>query len=91
VQSRIDCFPASIFGMAVAYALVYFPGISWPGQLFFGWQSNAPGLYLNPAGSIHILLQVAAGVLVPYLVSNLWPAIENATTDPHQLLQEEGG
>jgi ABC-type lipoprotein release transport system permease subunit len=90
-RAALIAFPASIFGMAVAYVLVYFPGISWPGQLFFGWQSNAPGLYLNPAGSIHILLQVAAGVLVPYLVSNLWPAIENATTDPHQLLQEEGG
>jgi ABC-type lipoprotein release transport system permease subunit len=90
-RAALIAFPASIFGMAVAYLLVYFPGISWPGQLFFGWQSNAPGLYLNPAGSIPILLQVAAGVLVPYLVSNLWPAIENATIDPHQLLQEEGG
>jgi ABC-type lipoprotein release transport system permease subunit len=90
-RASLIAFPASIFGMAVAYALVYFPGISWPGQLFFGWQSNAPGLYLNPAGSLLILLQVAAGVIVPYLVSNLWPAIENATTDPHQLLQEEGG
>jgi ABC-type lipoprotein release transport system permease subunit len=90
-RAALIAFPASIFGMAAAYVLVYFPGISWPGQLFFGWQSNAPGLYLNTAGSIHILLQVAAGVLVPYLVSNLWPAIENATTDPHRLLQEEGG
>jgi ABC-type lipoprotein release transport system permease subunit len=90
-RAVLIAFPASIFGMAVAYALVYLPGISWPGQLFFGWQSNAPGLYLNPAGSIQILLQVVAGVLVPYLVSNLWPAIENATIDPHELLQEEGG
>jgi ABC-type lipoprotein release transport system permease subunit len=90
-RAALIAFPACIFGMAVAYGLVYFPGISWPGQFFFGWQSNAPGLYLDPAGSFQILLQVAAGVLVPYLVSNLWPAIENATTDPHQLLQEEGG
>jgi hypothetical protein len=90
-RAALVAFPACIFGISVAYGLVYFPGISWPGQLFFGWQSNAPGLYLNPAGSIQILLQVAAGVLLPYLVSNLWPAIENATTDPHQLLQEEGG
>jgi hypothetical protein len=90
-RAALIAFPACIFGMAIAYASVYLPGISWPGRLFFGWQSNAPGLYLNPAGSLQILLQVAAGVLVPYLVSNLWPAIENATTDPHQLLQEEGG
>jgi ABC-type lipoprotein release transport system permease subunit len=90
-RAALIAFPACTFGMTVAYALVYIPGISWPGYLFFGWQSNAPGLYLDPAGSIRILLQVAAGVLVPYLASNLWPAIENATVAPLQLLQEEGG
>jgi hypothetical protein len=90
-RAALIAFPACIFGVTVAYALVYFPGISWPGYLFFGWQSHAPGLYLDSAGSVRILPQVAAGVLVPYLASNLWPAIENATTDPHQLLQEEGG
>jgi hypothetical protein len=90
-RAALISFPACTFGMAVAYALVYIPGISWPGYLFFGWQSNAPGLYLDPMGSIQILLQVAAGILVPYLASNLWPAIENATADPHQLLQEESG
>jgi hypothetical protein len=90
-RAALISFPACTFGMAVAYALVYIPGISWPGYMFFGWQSNAPGLYLDPVGSIQILLQVAAGILVPYLASNLWPAIENATADPHQLLQEESG
>jgi hypothetical protein len=90
-RATLISFPACTFGMTVAYALVYIPGISWPGYLFFGWQSNAPGLFLDPVGSIRIILQVFAGVLVPYLASNLWPAIENATADPHQLLQGEGG
>jgi ABC-type antimicrobial peptide transport system permease subunit len=90
-RAVLIAFPACTLGMTVAYALVYIPGISWPGYLFFGWQSNAPGLYLDPAGSIRILLQVTAGIVVPYLASNLWPAIENATADPHQLLQKEGG
>jgi len=90
-RAALISLPSCTFGLAVAYALVYVPGISWPGYLFLGWQSNAPGLYLDPAGSIRILLQVAAGVLIPYLASNLWPAIANATADPHQLLQEESG
>ena len=90
-RSILIAIPACSLGMAISYALVYFPGISWPGYLFFGWESSAAGLYLNPAGSMQILLQVAAGVLLPYLAANLWPAIETATADPHQLLQEEGG
>lgn len=89
-RAALISFPACTFGMTVAYALVYIPGISWPGYLFFGWQSNAPGLYLNSEGAVMVLLQIASGVVVPYLFSNLWPAIENATADPHQLLQEEG-
>jgi hypothetical protein len=89
-RAALIAFPASAFGMAVSYALVYLPGISWPCYLFFGWKSNAPGLYLDPTGSLWILFQVVAGVLVPYLVSHLWPAIEIATADPHQLLQEDG-
>jgi hypothetical protein len=89
-RAALIAFPSCAFGMAVAHALVYIPGISWPGYWFFGWQSSSPGLHLDLAGSSWILLQIAAGVLVPYLASNLWPAIENATADPHHLLQEQG-
>lgn len=89
-KSALIAFPALAMGMAAAYVLVYWPGISWPGYLFFGWQNNPPGLYLDSTGSIRILIQLAGGVLVPYLISNLWPAIENAMADPHELLQSEG-
>ena len=84
-------FPACALGMAISYLLVYFPGISWPGYLFFGWESNAPGLYLDSEGSIRILIQATGCALVPYLASNLWSAIANATTEPHEALQEESG
>ncbi len=88
-RAALVAFPACAFGMAVAYVLVYFPGFSWPCYLFLGWASNAPGLYLEPSGGVLILFQVVAVVLVPFMAANLWPAIENAMADPHQLLQEE--
>ncbi|MFO8083410.1 MAG: FtsX-like permease family protein [Desulfobacterales bacterium] len=89
-KAALIAFPALALGVAVSYGLVYWPGIPWPGYLFFGWQNNPPKLYLDSVGAIWILVQVAGGVLVPYLMANLWPAIENAAADPYELLQAEG-
>ncbi|GEM_PF-562099 len=89
-KAALIAFPSVSLGITLAYALVYWPAVSWPAYLFFGWQNNPPGLYLNSSGSFGILIQVSAGILVPYLAANLWPAIKNATADPHVLLQAEG-
>ncbi len=89
-KSVLVALPASALGVAVSYALVYWPGIAWPGYLFFGWQGNPPELYLDTLGSVRILIQVTGGVLIPYLLITLWPAVENATADPYELLKAEG-
>lgn len=89
-KSALIAFPSLSLGTAITYALVYWPAISWPSYLFFGWQNNPPGLYLDSSGSLGILIQISGGVLVPYLAANLWPSIKNATADPHVLIQAEG-
>jgi hypothetical protein len=80
--------PAAALGMAVAYALILWPGIRWPSAVFFGWQGRPPSLYLSPAGALLTLMEVAALAFVPWLAANLWPSIRGAAADPQELIQE---
>ena len=81
--------PAAAAGMATAYVLVCWPGITWVGYLMLGWPGNPPRLYLNPAGTGLVLAQVAAWVVAPYLLASAWPILRGATADPADLLQGE--
>jgi ABC-type lipoprotein release transport system permease subunit len=90
-KALLVAFPAVASGMAFSYFLVYWPGIVWPGYLFFGWKQAPPGFYLDPTGAIPILMQSAAAVATPYLAANLWPALRCAASDPHDLLRSKGG
>jgi len=80
--------PATALGLAAAHVLVFWPGAAWLGFVLPAWESRPPMLYLNPAGSLSVFLQVAALVLIPYLTAVLWPAIRLAAADPEGFLRD---
>jgi ABC-type lipoprotein release transport system permease subunit len=81
--------PALVCGLVVAYGLVLWPGVAWPGYLLLGWKDQPPRLYLDPGGALSVLLEIFMLVYLPYLVAALWPAIKAATTDPQEFLEME--
>jgi len=88
-QALFIALPAAAVGLLIAYALVAWPGITWPAYFFLGWDRQAPGLYLQMDGAIPVLLEVAALVVVPFVAAVLWPALRSAAIDPQDLV--EGG
>jgi ABC-type lipoprotein release transport system permease subunit len=78
--------PAMTAGMVVSYVLVFRPGSSWPGYLFFGWNDNPPLLFLNASGAFLVLIEMAVLIFLPYLVAALWPALRAAVSDPQDFL-----
>ncbi len=87
-RALVAGFPAAALGMAAAHLLVFWPGTPWLGFLLPAWESRPPSLHLNPAGSLSVLLQVTALVLIPYLTAVLWPAIRLAAVDPEGFLRD---
>ena len=81
--------PSAAVAMSVSFLLVFRPGITWPGYLFFGWKHIPPGFRFDPSGALPALILSAAAVLTPYLVSVLWPALGYASADPQDLLRRE--
>ncbi|MBI9084167.1 MAG: FtsX-like permease family protein [Desulfobacterales bacterium] len=81
--------PAAALGAAAAYALVFWPGITWPVRLFFGWQQAPPGLYLNPTGAGTLMAAVIAMVLIPFFMAVLWPTLAAAAAPPGRFLEEK--
>ena len=79
--------PATLLGLAIAGALVFWPGITWPGRLILGWRSAPPPLSLAPQGMVVVALGVAALVLVPWLLASLVPAVRTAAADPDDLIR----
>lgn len=79
--------PATALGLALAYALVFTPGVRWPGELLLGWQGGGPALHLDPAGAALVMLEVAGLVLVPWLVATAWPVARGAAVDPQAMLE----
>jgi FtsX-like permease family len=80
--------PAAALGAGAAYTLVFWPGITWPVRLFFGWQQAPPGLTLNPAGAGMLLAAVVAMVLLPFFLAVLWPTLAAAAAPPGRFLEE---
>ena len=79
--------PALSAGMIVSYGLVFRPGTSWPGYLFFGWDANPPLLYLNASGAFLALLEMTVLIILPYLAAALWPVLRAAVSDPQDFLE----
>ncbi|RJO68586.1 MAG: ABC transporter permease [Myxococcales bacterium] len=83
--------PAVLLGLASAYLLIVWPGVSWPAELLFNWMSLPPRLDLQPANSLLVFGSVGAGVLSPWLAATLWRAAKLAAADPADWLADEGG
>ena len=79
--------PALSAGMVTSYGLVFRPGTSWPGYLFFGWNDNPPLLFLNASGAFLTLLEIAVLIFLPYLAATLWPVLRAAVSDPQDFLE----
>jgi hypothetical protein len=82
--------PAVCLGMLTASAAVLWPGIQWPGRLLFGWQGQAPALYLEAGSALLIVLLVAALTLVPFLIATLIPALKVASADTQDYFEGNG-
>ncbi len=79
--------PAAAAGAVLAYGLILWPGVEWPGRFFFGWESRPPALHLDPGGAGIVLVELAALVLIPYMTAVLWPAFKSAAADPVDLIE----
>jgi len=86
LQALVVGLPAAAAGAVVAYGLVLWPGVEWPGRFFLGWESSPPALYLDPGGAGVVLVELVALVLLPYLTAVLWPAFKSAAADPVDLI-----
>jgi hypothetical protein len=89
LKALITGVPAVAGGLALAYGLAMWPGVSWPGYLLLGWKQRPPLLYLDPAGAVWVLLEIALLVFLPYLAAALWPALKAAAADPQDFLERE--
>jgi hypothetical protein len=87
VQAVLTGLPAVMAGLLIAYALVFWPGATWPGRLFLGWGLRSPELYLDTAGAGPVLAVIGALVFLPYLAASLWPVLRTAAVDPVDVIQ----
>lgn len=79
--------PAAALGILASWALVFAPGVQWPGYLLFGWETSAPALYLDTGGAITVLLEITALVLLPFFAAVLFPALRHAAAAPFDLIE----
>ena len=89
LKALFSGIPAVACGLILAYGLVLWPGVSWPGYLLLGWKQYPPLLYLDVSGALLVLLEIALLLFLPYLAAALWPAIKAATADPQDFLAKE--
>jgi hypothetical protein len=89
LKALVIGIPAVSTGMVVSYALVFWPGASWPGNLFFGWDERPPQLFLNASGAFLVLIEMVALVFLPYLTAALWPILRASIADPQDLLESK--
>ena len=87
LKALVIGIPAIAAGMVISHLLVFWPGASWPGNLFFGWDDNPPQLFLNASGAFLVLIEMVVLILLPYLVAVLWPVLRTAIADPQDFLE----
>jgi ABC-type lipoprotein release transport system permease subunit len=89
VQAILTGLPAVMVGLSIAYALVCWPGATWPGRLFFGWKLRSPELCLDTGGAGLVLAVIGALVFLPYMAASLWPVLRTASVDPVDVIQRD--
>ena len=87
LKALVIGMPAIAAGMVISYLLVFWPGSSWPGNLFFGWDDNPPLFFLNASGAFLVLIEMVVLILLPYLAAVLWPVLRAAVADPQDILE----
>jgi hypothetical protein len=88
-RALVVALPATAIGLALATAVVLWPGAVWPGPLLLGWTAAPAHLVPRVGGAIAVLVETSALVLVPWLAATLAPTIAGATTDPGAMLAED--
>jgi len=86
-EALILILPALTFGFAAAYGMLYWPGVTWIANLFFGWPGLAPALHLSIEGVVGALVPVALIMGLPFFSAMLWTAWQGIRSDPGQLIQ----
>jgi hypothetical protein len=81
--------PGTAAGVLAALYLVFSPGITWPGTLFFGWQTAPPALHLELNGAAWMLPAISGLVLLPFLSACLAAALKSAVVDPQEILERD--
>jgi len=89
LKALLNGAPAVVCGLTLAYGLVLWPGVTWPGYLLLGWKDHPPLLYLDASGALVVLLEIALLVFLPYLAATLWPALAAAAADPQDFLERD--
>jgi ABC-type lipoprotein release transport system permease subunit len=89
LKALLSGAPATAVGLVLAYGLVLWPGVSWPGYLLLGWKQHPPVLYLDASGALLVLLEIALLIFLPYLAAALWPALKAAAADPQDFLERD--
>jgi hypothetical protein len=90
-RSLLIWLPATTAGIAVAYGLIFGPGLTWIPRMLFDWSGSAPGM--NLAGQLtgqgvagnFILSAMVVGL--PFFGAGFWSAWQGVTADPGDLLE----
>lgn len=87
LRAAIVGVPGVVLGTAVAFASVALPGVTWPLEIFFDWDTAPPSLVLSVDGAAVTLATIGAGVVAPWLAAAALPAFSGSATDPTELIR----
>lgn len=72
LKGGMVCAPAIGAGVALAYGLMFMPGMRWVARLLFGWREAPPAVYLSSQGAAGALLLATLMVALPFMVAVFW-------------------
>jgi ABC-type lipoprotein release transport system permease subunit len=79
--------PGAVLGVAAAFASVALPGVTWPLEIFFEWDTAPPPLVLSFHGAAVALATIGGGVIAPWLAAAALPAFTGSAVDPAELIK----
>ncbi len=88
LRAVVLAVPGIVGGLAAAFAVAIRPGLPGLVATWMGWTGVGPGLSLDGAGALTVLIGVAGAVLAPWLVATIWPILRESTLDPAALLED---
>jgi hypothetical protein len=88
LRSALVGVPGVVAGMLAGYALVFWPGVSWPSSVLLGWTRPVPHLFLDPAGALQVIFGIGALMLMPYFAAAAGPILWAGLADPRDLLEK---